>query len=482
MISALARRLRRTAADDAGFTIIEVMVAMMVFALISVGVAYGITNALVLTQDSRSRQVAVNLASQDIDRLRARVQTDGDAILDVTASTDSARVGGQSFSIKRSVAWVSSDGTSGACGTGSGTLAYKSITETVTWRTKSNPQSITMDTLLAPTANINDDTKGTIIVSATDAAGAGAAGLTVKVTPNAGTGATALALQPDMTDAQGCSYALRVTPGTYTVTVTRAGGIDAKSETAQTSVGTNSNVQVSAATNAAITYTYDTAATFKLQYTTLQSAPTAVVATNMTETMWNKLGTYTPSVSPASTSVSPVVSAFPFKDGYRGYAGPYINTTAGGTATCVDPNPATWTTPAPDGAVGQDVIPTSVNPGDTNVPVRIPVGVVTLNGLKANQYVTAVTASAAPGDPGCQNAQTLTFPVTTGTSQVIALPFGTWTLYSGARSGSTTTNLVAANASNVVPNTRGSVNQQSVLGLVSWANTVTLDPRQVPGS
>ena len=72
--------------------------------------------------------------------------------------------------------------------------------------------------------------------------------------------------------------------------------------------------------------------------------------------------------------------------------------------------------------------------------------------------------------------------VTTGTSQVIALPFGTWTLYSGSSSGATTTNLVASNASNVVLNTRGTVNQQSLLGLVSWSNTVTLDPRQVPGS
>lgn len=480
MITAIARRVRRDAADDAGFTIIEVMVAMMVFAIISIGVAYGITNALVLTQDSRSRQVALNLASQDIDRLRSLVQTDGDAILDVTQSTQSARVGGQSFTVSRSVAWVSSDGSSGACGTGSGTLAYKSVTEKVTWRTKSNPQSIAMDTLLAPTANINDDTKGTIIVAASNAAGAGAAGLTVKVTPNAGTGATALAVQPDVTDAQGCSYALRVTPGTYTVTVTKSGGIDAKSETAQTAVGTNSNVQVSAAANSAINYTYDTAATFKLQYTTLQSAPSAVLATNMAETLWNKQGSFVPAVAPATTSASSVVSAFPFKDGYRGYAGPYLNTTAGGTATCVDPNPATWTTPAADSAVGQDSVPFSVNPGDANVPVSVPVGVVTLNGLAANQYVTAVTAAPAPGDPGCQNAQTLRFPVTTGSSQTIALPFGSWSLYAGARSGATTTNLVAANAANVVPVTRGSVNQQSLLGLVSWSNTVTLDPRQVP--
>jgi len=480
VIEWIARRLRPKAADEAGFTIIEVMVAMMVFALISIGVAYGITNSLVLTQDSRARQTALNLASQDIDQLRASVQSNGDAILDVTQKTGTpAKVGGQVFTLDRTVAWVNSDGTSGACGTGSGTLAYKSVSEKVTWNTKSSPRSITMDTLLAPTANINDDTKGTIIIAATDAAGGGAAGLSVSVTPNSGTGATTLPGVPDVTDSQGCSYALRVTPGTYTVSVTRAGGIDAKSQTA---VASNANVQVSAGANTPLTFTYDTAATFKLQYTTLQSAPTALLPTNLTETLSNKVSAATPAVTATSTSANPVVSAFPFKDGYRGFAGTYVNTTGGGSATCVDTNPATWTTPAADGAVGRDVVPSSVNPGDTDVPVSLPLGVVTLKGLKANQYVTAVTASSAPGDPGCQSGQTLTFPLIAGATQAIALPFGTWTLYSGATSGATTTNLVAANAANVIPNTRGSVNQQSLLGLVSWANTVTLDPRQVAGS
>ncbi len=480
MTRRMVRRLRHGTSDESGFTIIEVMIAMMVFAIISVGVAYGITNALVLTQDSRSRQTALNLASQDIDRLRALVQTNGDAILGVKQQSGiSASVGGQSFTIDRTVAWVNSDGSSGACGTGSGTLAYKSVTEKVSWNTKRSPRSITMDTLLAPTANINDDTKGTIIVSATGASGAAAVGLTVAVTPNAGTGAATLPVAPAATDSQGCSYALRVTPGTYTVSVTRAGGIDAKS---QSSIGSNANVQVVAGANATQTFTYDTAATFRLQYTTLQAAPKAVLPTNLTETLWNKAGPATPAVTAADTSVTPVVSAFPFADGYRGVAGPYVNTASGGTATCVDSNPASWTTPASDGAVGTDVVPSSVLPGDQNVPVALPVGVVTLNGLKPNQYVTAVTASNAPGDPGCQVGQRLTFPVTTGTSQVIALPFGTWSLYAGASSGATTTNLVAANASGVVLNTRGTVNQQSLLGLVSWSNTITLDPRRVPGS
>ena len=49
---------------DAGLSLVEVIVAMMVFTIISIGVAYTITNSLVLTRDSRARAVATNLAAQ----------------------------------------------------------------------------------------------------------------------------------------------------------------------------------------------------------------------------------------------------------------------------------------------------------------------------------------------------------------------------------------------------------------------------------
>ena len=59
----------------------------------------------------------------------------------------------------------------------------------------------------------------------------------------------------------------------------------------------------------------------------------------------------------------------------------------------------------------------------------------------------------------------------------IALPFGTWTISSGTTFGSTTRNEIASNASNVEPVTNGSVNRKTALVIISYDNTLTLDPR-----
>ncbi len=82
-------------------------------------------------------------------------------------------------------------------------------------------------TVIDPKNRINDPTKGTILVSVLGGSGAGSAGVTVTATPaSPANGATALAKAPLPTDAQGCTYILKVTPGNYNVTVSRAGYVD----------------------------------------------------------------------------------------------------------------------------------------------------------------------------------------------------------------------------------------------------------------
>src|SRR3954451_20043030 len=66
-MKALRSVLRRLPAEDSGVSLIEVLVAMMIFAIISVGVAYSLLSAFTLTGDSRSRAVATNLAAQEVD-------------------------------------------------------------------------------------------------------------------------------------------------------------------------------------------------------------------------------------------------------------------------------------------------------------------------------------------------------------------------------------------------------------------------------
>jgi prepilin-type N-terminal cleavage/methylation domain-containing protein len=453
-------------ADESGFSIIEVMVAMMVFAILAVGIAGSLTSGLVLTNSSRAREVAINLASQDVDQMRMRALGTPAGVFDVTstASPVTFTVGGASYSLTRTVNWVTTTGGSGACGTGSGTLAYKSVVDTVSWRQHSNVMSTSMTTLVAPISNINTDTAGTIIVAVIGASGAAESGLTISITPNSGGGGATLAQQPSDTDSDGCSFGLNAQPGTYTVKATETGGIDYQ----QHAPASNTNVVVTAGQNTMVNFTYDQAGKFALGYPS-----GAVQPTNMPLTFINAVG----GASQFASSPTSVL-AFPYTDGYQIVAGTYVYAAGGGSSTCIDTNPQTWPTDGDTGAAAPDVSLTTMQaqPGAVSVPstLSVPMGVLRIGGLSTSKYVTAVSTGGPDGtpDPGCSAVQTLTFARSTGSSQTIALPFGTWTIYSGGSPGAKSTNVIQANASDVTVVTAGSVDGSST-------HTVMLDPRVV---
>lgn len=473
--AALTRRL----SADSGFTITEVLVAMMVFAIMSIGLAYGITNALVLTQESRSRQTALNLASQDLDKLRSLANPF--EIRSTTADTQQPfTVGQQAYTLSRTTQWVDSSGRSSSCGTDGTTLAYKSITSTVSWKSgRGKPLSVSLDTLIAPNSRINADGTGAILVTIRNAAGTGAAGIPVTIAANpAGGGASVAA--PAVTDGSGCTYALKVQPGTYTVSASTPGGIDST----QQAVATNQNVTVSAGTDAAVTFTYDQAHTFQVGYGTTYPGGTAKLPTNLTTTLYNGVGG-----SSVFTGTPTSIKAFPYQDGYQFMAGSYVSADGGGSATCLNPNPGKWTT-ATNGAIGQapqavDAAAGVVDP--VSKKVTVPMGVVTVPVDKDYPFITAVSDSAAPDfDPGCNapNPKTLSFSGITAGNVPIALPYGTWSIYesktAGATTPSTSKNLVQTASNKITfPNGGGQTNNAGFL-IFKWGDTVTLDPRKVP--
>ena len=57
--------------NDAGLTLIEVVVALMLLGIVAVGVGYSLASILKLTQDARSREVAIGLAAEVIDDSRS---------------------------------------------------------------------------------------------------------------------------------------------------------------------------------------------------------------------------------------------------------------------------------------------------------------------------------------------------------------------------------------------------------------------------
>ncbi|PZE87215.1 hypothetical protein DEI91_02720 [Curtobacterium sp. MCBD17_032] len=484
MIQRLQRVLRPSdpTARESGSSIIEVMVAMMVFAVMSVGIAYGIANTLQLTQTSRGRETAVALASEDIDMLRQTAAGSTTGIFDVVSARgedNTTTVGGLTYQVDRKVSWVQSDGASGACGTSTGKLAYKSVVETVSWpNPRGGMSSTSMASAIAPSDAVTDPGYGTIIISVVDASGAPYPGVTISVAPVRGGAGSALAKAPLPTDAQGCSYAVNVAQGDYTVTANVPGGID----TEQKQPSSQSPISVTAGASAPVPFVYDQASTMAFQYAKTYNATVPANMVTVLSSPSGGLDTVTPWDTTSSTvritsttNPSPTVPVFPFTSGYTVIAGPYSNS-LDRTKNCLSPNPASWTVPDAAGAVG--VTPALVPaPAGGATEAQVMTGVLTVKGVKG-RYITAVSsANPGPGDPGCAAGMTMRFPVAESDSVTLALPFGTWTISSGKSFGDTAKNEIASDPKNVTPVTPGSVNRKTALLVIDYDNTVTLDPR-----
>ncbi|RKR75527.1 type IV pilus modification PilV family protein [Frondihabitans australicus] len=445
----------RSASLDEGFTLIEVIVALAVFSIIALTVAGAITNSLVITRDSRSRAVAENLASQDLDLDRSVSD-----IMNVQTKTWTTTVQNTPYTIARKVSWSTSATTSNACGTGSGTLQYKIVKVTVSWPGSGTTNPVVSTTNLAPNSRLNDPTLGTIIVAVTAADGSGASGVSVSIAPASSNpnGAAAVAT-PAVTDSNGCTYALKVTPGNYTVSINRANGIDYT----QATTPVTTPVVVTAGTATSVPFTYDTAATVTLKYASNYSG-TATLPTNL-DTTFNSTtgGVDLFQLGAKTTATTPSVSLFPFTSGYTYETGAYVAPIVGSSGTvsntpCVNVDPGAWITQNSSKQVGTSFqAPTS--PGGT-ATINVPMGVVQLPALSGTLSLQATQVNtSANGDPGCSTAVTYSFGSLSG-SPVIALPFGTWRI--------TTAALIVVKPSSV-----------KTAGVVNSDSTVTLDPRGV---
>lgn len=455
-MKSLNDRLVTHRGDDSGLSLIEIMVAMMVFAIISIAIAYSLTSALTMTSDARSREVAANLAAQDIDLVRAV-----EDVFSVDDDDKTFTVNGATFRLRRETNWIPSTGVDASCGSGGGQLRYKRVNVTVTWdgmRAATSP--VRADTLITPGSRINDPELGSILVSVITAAGTGSAGVTVTAVPSSpANGAIPITETIKPTDAEGCTYVLKVTPGNYDVTVSRAGYVDIKQAATSTSI-----VGVGKGTAASAAFQYDKAGVITASYASNAPAGTTLIPTSLETTLRNTYGLFN---SVATTNArSKTFNMHPF-DSYEVFSGRYVAPTET-SAGCVSADPSAWTTPAAaDGAVGP--APSTVT---STGSVNVSMGVLTVLNLNGS-YLKAVSQAYAPGDgaAGCGTSATgqMTYvigPLSTNAAQ-IALPYGAWLLSSGN----------AATQTTVVPaSSLAKVSRADIAG----TGVVTLDPRVVP--
>ncbi|WP_375407362.1 prepilin-type N-terminal cleavage/methylation domain-containing protein [uncultured Amnibacterium sp.] len=433
----------RRPTGDAGFTLVETIVAMLVFALLSSGVIASTITISRMSSDNRARVVATNLAAQATDAVRLTADP-----FQVRDGSSTQTVSGRTYTVALKAAWVDSTGVDATCGAGTA-LQYKRITVTVTWAGQATTtQPVRTDTLLASTSKVTDADTGAILVSVVDSLGAGESGITAAITP--GTGRT-LTAQPAATDIDGCTYARSVSPGTYTVSLTAANRRDNHQVTAPTST-----VSVGAGSTATATFQYDVEGRYTIK--PASNAPAGappLLPTNLTSTLVPVGGTST--VWPVLVGGSATTaSVWPVASGYSAVAGAL--TDAAGATLCASFDPGAWparaTAPALSAGARSAGMP-AISGGQATVDEKmalVTVAASTAASLTAipDNPVAAVTG----GNPGCANTATgtpLTFgPVLKNGSITIALPYGRWKLSSSVNSALTsatpTTNPVGSAA------------------------------------
>ena len=175
----------------------------------------------------------------------------------------------------------------------------------VTWvkqYVKTSP--IRATTILAPTTRINDPSFGTIIVSTLGVGGVARGNIPVSIAVKVpGVAPTSV----DPTDSSGCSYVLKVAPGTYTVSVNQPGYISSQLTTPPTPTSQlaspTQDVVVVAGGSSQANFQYDAQATYNVTYGPTVSGQTPRLPTALTTTFLNRSGWLQKSTSTRSRSL-----------------------------------------------------------------------------------------------------------------------------------------------------------------------------------
>ncbi len=421
LIGQISRRLRSPEPDERGLTLVEVIVALTVFALTATAVLVMMLSSLRTSRANRGRVAAANLAAREIEIVRGQFSSPalGPKTIALGQVVDPNPLPGGTegqplvvdhtpYTVTRTAEWQSQGATSSPCdGGASGQLAYLHVTVTVTWPRMDGVTPVTSSTLLTPPLGTYDSGSGHVKVKVTDALGAPEANQRVTLTPGGS----------QLTASDGCAFFAFLSPGAYTASVSTPGYVD-PSWSATPSVP----VTVTANQVAPVTFSYAPAATLDLAPTATAGYPAPAT---MPFTVYNTaLGSTTHTKTIAAGTTEPTsITTWPYPDGLTAWAG-----------DCADADPQA------SGGVRQD--PFSTNPGQTtsatvataqaDVIVKTNRGVATSNATVVAVHATDSGCRGPVRDPvdGGNVGEALTLPTTTDSTGVThaSLPFGTWTL------------------------------------------------------
>jgi prepilin-type N-terminal cleavage/methylation domain-containing protein len=406
--------------DESGFTLIELVIAVSIFAIMTAGIVATINSGLTLSRNNRNRSVAANLAAEQMDNLRAMDFATLQAQLG-THSTQKSVGDSPPYTVETVITPVPINSSSAPCDANGGAtnnLVFR-VNVTVTWPdllgvTHSDPVktgAATANTIISPPVGLYDQTgKGFAGVKVLGADGAGINGVPMTLTPSA------TPANPATTDSSGCAFFSNATPGPYTVTLGLLNYVDR-----QGNPSPSQTFGIAANTITQVAFDYGPAASLAL---TLQGANGATVPATMPVTLGDSdfpatgTRTYT-----GSGSTRTIGNLFPTTAGYTVWAG---------DCSDADPQGSSSSGPYWSGGQREDPVAVPVTGGNVSATVKLPaVAATVLQGATplAGVDVVAVHTPQNGTDAGCPGGESWDLGTTDATGTVAgALPYGVWTL------------------------------------------------------
>lgn len=402
----------RNPVDDGGFTLIEVVLAMAVFAVLSGSVLGVLVQSARTTGDNVRRTAATNLASQEIEAVRNVSLTATPDLLPVGTTTSVQTVGAIPFTVVKTVSVASSTAVDSICAaTGGARVAYKVVTVKVSWPQMGSAKPVRADTLRA--IGVGQDatiTGGTVALTVTGPDG-----------PVAGVPVTLASAAQTVTQSSGedgCAVFTSLSQSTYTASVSAAGYVGTANTRDVSQVVTS--VSPSAIVRATLPYAAgrSVAVSFSAPAgaTPLSGIPLRVGGTYVTGATPLPICTAVPSAACTSASPGTVTGLYP---------GTY--TVTAGACTEASSSAASA---GLSGAAAASVPSVTVPLGAVSVTVKTALG---------NQIAgRPVTITHAAQPTGCTAGETYTATSTNGILD-LALPYGTWTVASTSVVGGVST-------------------------------------------
>ncbi len=450
-----ARHESASLSADRGISLVEVMVAIALFAVMSSALMIVLNATIKTSNDGGQRVVAANLAARELEITRDAFTSQGrgpktipfNAVenpnpLPGGTAGQPLKVDGVPFTVIREAFPRAVDSAAAStCDEGTtAEMAYLTVRVTVTWPGLGDRPPLTMDTVMTPQkGTYADATKGFMGVKIIDRLGAPQPGVSVTRSGSATAAVTGL---------DGCALFANVTPGSYTVSVHKAGYVTQQGAATGTLTATVQAGQLWRGT-----VSYDEAATLEVALCPPEDYPLPL-SLSVPVSLGNSgllpsgaksfSGTGTREIvdcRPAEAEAPPgemlraaetrtLSSLWPYPSGYQVWAG-----------SCLDNDPQ-----RPDPGTGQlpglpRDQPVTSDPGLTSSTV------VELVGLKVENaplLSTSIVATQVP-DTGCPKIGSNAYgakidlgPALLGGTIKASLPYGVWKITSGSKSATVT--------------------------------------------